>query len=83
MIGRMEDNWKGEVAAGRYSFVVITLKGDQTAWLYITLANSTSHTETYNRQTGGFYQSYNFCHIVVLGQKWRKSEGCFQGSFSN
>lgn len=63
----MEDNWKGEVVVGRYSFVVIILKGDQIVWLYIILVNFVFYIEIYNRQIGEFYQSYNFCYIVVLG----------------
>lgn len=39
------------------------------------VVHSASQTEAYDRQIDGFYQSWNFCHAVVLEQKGRKSEG--------
>lgn len=48
-----------------------------------TLANSTSQMESYNKQIDGFFLELERLPFVVLQQKGRKNEGCFQGSDSN
>lgn len=54
LIGRTVDNQWGGRAADKYIFVVITLKGDQPAWLYSSLWFIQLLRQTYNRQIVGF-----------------------------